>query len=77
MKSLSSNIHSNRLIWQQSNGWTNEYSLEEFLDTNPLEWMNIDFHLNSECPDTVTKDAGATRLASVEDVMCLRLEWAL
>ena len=77
MKSLSINIHSNQLIWQQSNGWADEYTLEEFLDANPLEWMYINFRITSECPDTVTKDAGATRLASVEDVMCLRLEWAL
>ena len=76
MKPLSSDIHSNRLIWQQSNGWAIEYRLEEFLDANPLEWMNIDFRLNSEHPDTVTNDAEATRLASVEHVMCLRLEWA-
>ena len=76
MKSLNINIHSNRLIWQQSNGWADEFSVEEFLDADPLEWMNIDFHLNSECPDTVTNDAGATRLASVEHVTCLRLEWA-
>ena len=76
MKSLSINLHSNRLIWQQSNGWPDEYSVEEFPDANPLEWMNIDFRLNSERPDTVTNDAGATRLASVEHVTCLRLEWA-
>ena len=76
MKSLNINVHSNRLIWQQSNGWADEYSVEEFLDTNPLEWMNIDFHLNSERSDTVTNDVGATRFASMEHVMCLRLEWA-
>ena len=46
MKSVSSNIHSNQLIWQQSNGWAYEYSLKEFLDTNPLEWLNINFCLN-------------------------------
>jgi len=75
MKSLSINIHSNQLIWQQSNSWADEYSLEEFLDANPLEWMNIDFCLNSEHPDTATSDAGVTRLASMEHVMCLRLKW--
>ena len=52
-------------MWQQSNGWVNEYSLEEFLDANPLEWININFHLNSECPDTVATDARVTRLASL------------
>ena len=76
MKLLSSNNHSNRLIWKESKGWANEYSLEEFLDANPLEWMYVDFCFNSEHPDTVTSDMGATRLASVEHVMCLRLEWA-
>ena len=76
MKSLSSNIHSNRLIWQQRNGWTDEYSLEDFLDTNRLEWMYIDFRVTSERPDIVTNDAGAIRLSSVEHVTCLRLEWA-
>ena len=65
MKSLSSNIHSNRLKWQQSNSWANEYSLEEFLDANPLEWININFHLNSECPYTVATDERVTRLASL------------
>ena len=75
MKSLNINIHSNQLIWQQSNGWANEYSVEEFLDANPLEWMNIDFRLNSECPDTVISDVGVTRLASMEHVTCLKLEW--
>ena len=70
MKLLSSNI------WQQSNGWADEYRLEKFLDANPLEWMNIDFRLNSEDPDTVTSNAGVTRLASVEHVMSTRLEWA-
>ena len=65
MKSLNINIHSNRLIWQQSNGWADEYSVEEFLDANPLEWMNIDFRLNSEYPDTVTSDGRVTKLASV------------
>ena len=43
-----------------------EYSLEEFLDANPLEWMYIDFHLTSERPDTVTNDVGVTRLASAK-----------
>ena len=76
MKSFSINIQSNRLVWQQSNGWADEYSLEEFLDANPLEWMYIDFRLTSERPDTVTNDAEATRLANVEHMMCLRLEWA-
>ena len=76
MKSLSINIHSNRLIWKQSNSWAGEYRLKEFLDANPLEWMNIDFHLNSEHPDTVTSDAETTRFASVEHVTCFRLEWA-
>ena len=73
MKSLSINIHSNRLIWQQSNIWADEYSLEEFLDANPLEWMNIDFRLTSERPGTVTNDEGVTRLASAKHVTCLRL----
>ena len=73
MKSLYINIHSNRIIWQQSNGWADEYSVEEFLDANPLEWMNIDFRLTSERPDTVTNDEGVTRLASVKYVTCLRL----
>ena len=73
MKSLSINIHSNRLIWQQSNIWADEYGLEEFLDANPLDWMNIDFRLTSERPDTVTNNERVTRLASVKHVTCLRL----
>ena len=70
MKSLSINIHNNQLIWQQSNDWASEYSLEEFVDANPLEWMYINFRLTSERPDTVTNNAGTTRLASVEHVTC-------
>ena len=50
-------------------GPMNIRSVEEFLDDNPLEWMNS---LNFECPDTVTSDAGVTRLASI--MTCLRLE---
>ena len=46
-------------------GPMNNCSLEEFLDPNPLEWMNIDFRLNSERPDTVTSDGRVTKLASV------------
>ena len=36
-------IHSNRLTWQQSNDYKRNEYVEEFLDTNFLEWIYSKF----------------------------------
>ena len=42
-----------------------QFSLEEFLEPRILEWMDIDFHADSEQAATVTHNSGDSGFASV------------